>query len=217
MGRMRLVVGRRGGAPVEPGDAQQIGAVRPQRNEAVFGQGAVIMRHERRGPVGAVGRAGQGDVIGKRLPAGLLQPMRPDGAIEAGDDMGRVGRVDEHGIADGDRHRRAGPALSGGVPGAVAEGMAPAGLGIDPGQQDGAVVADGKVRGAGAGNGAGQRPVEDLQLAGVGRGRRRGIVRPAAAGKHHQGSHTRQDHPFHGSSVRDRSRWRPRASPLVNG
>ncbi len=101
---MALAFARGGGgvAAVQPGDAEPVVGLRPQRGEPVLGGRAVAMRAQRRAPVHAVvARGGEHDVVRVRARARLLQPLHPQRAAGQRQQVRRIGPVDEERAADG--------------------------------------------------------------------------------------------------------------------
>src|SRR5690606_41074700 len=89
----------------EPGAAERAVAGAPERGEAVFGGGAVVVDQHRWAPVEAgVGGAAERDVGGVAL-ADALQPVHPQRAVRGGGDVRNVGPVRGEGLADGDGAR----------------------------------------------------------------------------------------------------------------
>ncbi|PBJ84349.1 hypothetical protein CMZ84_07990 [Lysobacteraceae bacterium NML93-0399] len=148
-------------AAVEPGDADAV-ALRPHRHEAVFGPGAVVMRHGVGAPVrAAVAGTHQRHVVGVGRIAALLQPVRPQRAVGGRQHVRCVGPVDEHAVADRDRRRRVAPALLGDIEARELEHVAAPLARVHPRQHQLVAGAGDEVGRRRARTGRRQRPFHD--------------------------------------------------------
>ena len=127
---------------------------------------AIIVDRGRRAPVeAAIERAAEHRIVGIGRSGGFLQPLHPHRAVGGGQDVGSVGPVDEEGIADGDRPRRALPAAVVAVADELQRGAAtrhPA----DPAQQQATFGRGDEIGLGGAGRGRQQPVTADISAAG---------------------------------------------------
>ena len=206
-------------ASIQPGDADRIRTARPQRGEAVFAFGLVIVDPgDLRPGHAAVARSRQRHVIGRRTGCIRLQPLHPQRTIRSGQQVRRIGPVGDQRLAHRDRARQALPAAGFGVRREL-QHVAAALLAIQPADQHSAIRCDAQVRRHRPGLRRQHPVLHDVIAIGRFRDRRCRVIalagRERGDGDDEGNRNARFDQHVHAQRIRPCCRGRPPCLPAV--